>query len=130
MSDPLKEKILNEMVKEKKEKPLSNYQLYKAAKEILFGLTVEEGLELNEKGFVSIDPNYKGYGTPVKLVDVTDYAVTWCKYCEEDQPVQFKGHIGNRTFRSQGIFVCCDECKRILFALDHIANGEKMEGKS
>lgn len=130
MNDSLKERILNEMVIPKKEYPLADYETYKLSKDFLIGLTEEESLELNKKGFVSIDLKYEGYGTPIKLLDVTDYAVTYCKYCEENQPVLFTGHIGNYKTLNQGIFIWCDECKRLLFSLDHISNGEKMEGKS
>jgi len=89
-----------------------------------FGLTEEEALELNEKGFVSIDSNHKNYGSPIKLFDTTNYAVTYCKYCKEDQPVSFTGH--ESTYRgalNNGVLVWCDECNKLLFCLDHIANG-------
>ena len=130
MIDPLKEKILNEMVVEKKKNPLANYQLYKAAKKILVGLTQEEGLELNKNSFVSIAHHFEGYGKPIKLFDTTDYAVAYCMYCKEDQPVSFTGHAAtNKGTLNNGVFVWCDECNRVLMTFDHIANGEKMEGK-
>jgi len=123
--DSLKERILNEMVVPKKEYPLSDYTTYKLSKDCLIGLAEDEALELNKKGFVSIDPNHTGgYGTPIKLFDTTNYAVTYCKYCDEDQPVSFTGHA--TTYKgtlNNGIFIWCDECNGLLFCLDHIANG-------
>jgi hypothetical protein len=128
---PLKERILNEMAVTKKEYPLADYETYKLSKDFLIGLSEEESLELNKKGFVSIDQKYEGYGTPIKLLDVTDYAVAYCNYCKEQQPVLFTGHIGNYgTNINQAILVWCDECKGLLFTLDHISNGKKMGGKS
>ncbi len=122
--DTLKERILNEMVVPKEENFLADYEKFKLSQALLLGLTEAEALELNEKGFVSIDPENRYYFNPVKLFDTTNYAVTYCRFCKEDQPISFSGHHATwNNKRNSGILIFCDECNRLLFCLDHIANG-------
>ena len=120
----LKKRILNEMTVDS---DIHEYRKYLQKKRVLINLSKEESLELQEKGFVTIQSE----SSHIKLLDVSDYALSYCRFCDEMQPCSFNGYyILDKKGLNSGIFVRCDECDRILFTLEHIENFKTYKPRS
>ena len=114
--DALKKRILLEMTVDS---DIHEYRKYLQKKKALIGLSKEESFELRDKGFATIEDE----SSAIKLLDATDYAICYCRFCDEMQPCSFNGSFTqDKKGLNSGIFIWCDECNRILFVLEHIEN--------